>query len=266
MSQPLIEYILEAALLAAGKPLSLDRMRELFDECQQPGNEDLRKALGKLDKHYAKRAIQLQEVASGWRFQVREDYTPWVSRLWEERPQRYSRALLETLALVAYRQPITRGEIEDIRGVAVSSQTVKTLLEREWVRVVGHRDVPGRPAMYATTRQFLDYFNLRSLNELPPLAAIRQLDDLEPQLSLHDEGVDAADDEQTPWMPVEPLKPLEPGQGESGFHHLLDELNAMEANLKSDFDDMPVSDMPVSDMPVRSADRDPDDEDDTSDE
>ena len=244
MSQPPIEHILEAALLAAGRPLTLDKMRELFDEGQQPGNEDLRKALSKLTKHYANRAIQLQEVASGWRLQVREAYTPWVSRLWEERPQRYSRALLETLALVAYRQPITRGEIEDIRGVAVSSQIVKTLLEREWVRIVGHRDVPGRPAMYATTRQFLDYFNLRSLNELPPLAAIRNLEDFEPQLSLHDEGAEAGDVD-LPWLPVEPLKPLESAQGESGFHHLLDELNAMEANLKSDFDDMPVSDVPV---------------------
>jgi len=245
MSQPPIEHILEAALLAAGRPLSLDRLRELFDEDKLPGNEDLRKALAKLEKHYAKRAIELKEVASGWRLQVREAYTPWVSRLWEERPQRYSRALLETLALVAYRQPITRGEIEDIRGVAVSSQIVKTLLEREWVRIVGHRDVPGRPAMYATTRQFLDYFNLRSLNELPPLAAIRDLDDLEPQLQLHDEGVDAAEDVDTPWMPVEPLKPLEAAQGEGGFRHLLDELNAMEANLKSDFDDLPVSDLQV---------------------
>ncbi|MGB7389255.1 MAG: SMC-Scp complex subunit ScpB [Pseudomonas neustonica] len=276
MSQPPIEHILEAALLAAGRPLSLDKMRELFDEGLQPGNEDLRKALGKLTKHYSSRAIELREVASGWRLQVREAYTPWVSRLWEERPQRYSRALLETLALVAYRQPITRGEIEDIRGVAVSSQIVKTLLEREWVRIVGHRDVPGRPAMYATTRQFLDYFNLRSLNELPPLAAVRDLDELAAGLPLQDEGVDAAADVDTPWMPVEPLKPLEPGQGESGFHHLLDELNAMEANLKSDFDDMPVSDMPVSDMPVadmpvsdmpiRSASGAPADDADTSDE
>ncbi|MEH6799018.1 MAG: SMC-Scp complex subunit ScpB [Halopseudomonas sabulinigri] len=240
MNQPPIEHILEAALLAAGRPLSLDKMRELFDEGLQPGNDDLRKALAKLKKHYSSRAIELREVASGWRLQVREAYTPWVSRLWEERPQRYSRALLETLALVAYRQPITRGEIEDIRGVAVSSQIVKTLLEREWVRIVGHRDVPGRPAMYATTRQFLDYFNLRSLNELPPLAAIRDLDDMAPELSLHDEGVDAAADLDTPWMPVEPLKPLEPAQGQGGFHHLLDELNAMEADLKSDFEDLPI--------------------------
>src|SRR5690606_37903643 len=122
--------------------------------------------------------FELMEVASGYRFQVRPEYAPWASRLWEERPRRYSRALLETLAIIAYRQPITRGEIEDIRGVAVSTNIAKTLLEREWIRVVGHKDVPGRPAMYATTRQFLDYFNLSSLEQLPPLADIRDLEDI----------------------------------------------------------------------------------------
>ncbi len=255
MSQPPIEHIIEAALLAAGRALSIDRLRELFDEDRMPGFDDVRKALEKIAASYEGRAIELREVASGWRLQVREAYGPWVARLWEERPQRYSRALLETLSLIAYRQPITRGEIEDIRGVAVSTQIVKTLLDREWVRIVGHRDVPGRPAMYATTRQFLDYFNLRSLNELPPLAAVREMDelDLEPELALSGEGeqpvsADGAVDE--PWLPVEPLKPLDSEEGQSGFRNLLDELNAMEANLKSDFDDMPVSDMPVADVPV----------------
>ncbi|MFD1701353.1 SMC-Scp complex subunit ScpB [Halopseudomonas phragmitis] len=238
MSQPALELILEAALLAAGKPLSLERLRELFDEDRAPTNEALREALVRLGDSYAERAFELREVAGGWRLQVREDYMPWVSRLWEERPQRYSRAMLETLALIAYRQPITRGEIEDIRGVAVSSQIIKTLLEREWVRVVGHRDVPGRPAMFATTRQFLDYFNMRSLNELPPLATIRDIDQLEPELEFKDEGVDAAAD-QAPWMPVEPLKALDGEEGEeTGFHALLDELKAMEANIKTDFDDL----------------------------
>ncbi len=238
MSQPALELILEAALLAAGKPLSLERLRELFDEDRAPTNEALREALVRLGDSYTERAFELREVAGGWRLQVREDYTPWVSRLWEERPQRYSRAMLETLALIAYRQPITRGEIEDIRGVAVSSQIIKTLLEREWVRVVGHRDVPGRPAMFATTRQFLDYFNMRSLNELPPLATIRDIDQLEPELELKDEGADAAAD-QAPWMPVEPLKALDGEEGEeTGFHALLDELKAMEANIKTDFDDL----------------------------
>ena len=252
MSQPPIEHIVEAALLAAGRPLSVEKLRELFDEDALPGFDDIRKALEKLAASY------LREVASGWRLQVREQYGPWVARLWEERPQRYSRALLETLSLIAYRQPITRGEIEDIRGVAVSTQIVKTLLDREWVRVVGHRDVPGRPAMYATTRQFLDYFNLRSLNELPPLAAVRDLDELDmaPELALQspeEADAQARDGEaagDAPWLPVEPLKPLDSEEGQTGFRNLLDELNAMEANLKSDFDDMPASDMPVSDAPA----------------
>ena len=261
MSQPPIEHIIEAALLAAGRALSIDRLRELFDEDRMPGFDDVRKALEKIAASYEGRAIELREVASGWRLQVREAYGPWVARLWEERPQRYSRALLETLSLIAYRQPITRGEIEDIRGVAVSTQIVKTLLDREWVRVVGHRDVPGRPAMYATTRQFLDYFNLRSLNELPPLAAVRDLDELDmaPELALQspeEADAQARDGEaagDAPWLPVEPLKPLDSEEGQSGFRNLLDELNAMEANLKSDFDDMPVADIPVADVPAADA-------------
>ncbi|KAA0696065.1 SMC-Scp complex subunit ScpB [Halopseudomonas laoshanensis] len=257
MSQPKLEHIIEAALLAAGKPLSLDRLRDLFDEGQAPGLDALREALGRLAEYYNGRAIELREVASGWRLQVREEFSPWVSRLWEERPQRYSRAMLETLALIAYRQPITRGEIEDVRGVAVSSQIIKTLLEREWVRVVGHRDVPGRPSMYATTRQFLDHFNLRSLSELPPLAAIRDLDQ-EPELALQDEG--AVDDVDTPWMPVEPLKALDAAGAETGFHALLDELGEMEFNLKTDFDDYQpqrsTSDPDQDDDPEASADPD----------
>ncbi len=249
MNQPPIEYILEAAMLAAGKPLSIDKFRELFDELYAPSNEDIRAALGRLEEIYRGRAIELREVASGWRLQVREAFTPWVSRLWEERPQRYSRALLETLSLIAYRQPITRGEIEDIRGVAVSSQIVKTLLEREWVRVVGHRDVPGRPAMYATTRQFLDYFNLRSLNELPPLAEVRDLDQVEPELPLQEDGAAASADRNTPWIPVEPLAPLDGAGEKSSFHALLDELNAMETDLKTDFDDL-AGDQEESDKPT----------------
>lgn len=158
--------------------------------------------------------------------------------MWEERPQRYSRALLETLALIAYRQPITRGEIEDIRGVVVSTHIIKTLLEREWVRVVGHREVPGRPSMYATTRQFLDYFNLRSLNELPPLADVRDLDQIDRELPLQDEGVEAVADPQVPWIPVEPLAPLDASGERSGFHALLEELNAMESDLKTNFEDL----------------------------
>lgn len=240
MSQPPIEQIIEAALLAAGRPLSLDRLRELFDEACAPTAEALRAALGRLADTYLDRSFELREVASGWRLQVREEMSPWVSRLWEERPQRYSRALLETLALIAYRQPITRGEIEDIRGVAVSTHIIKTLLEREWVRVVGHREVPGRPSMYATTRQFLDYFNLRSLNELPPLADVRDLDQIDRELPLQDEGVQEASDPRVPWIPVEPLAPLDAASERSGFHALLEELNTMESELKTDFDDISV--------------------------
>ena len=178
--------LLEAFLLASGKPQSLERLYELFEEAERPDPAVFKKALSHLSKSCEGRAFELIEVASGYRLQVRERFAPWVGRLWEERPQRYSRAMLETLALIAYRQPITRGEIEDVRGVAVNSHIVKTLLEREWIRVVGHRDVPGRPAMFATTKAFLDHFNLKSLDELPPLAALRELEP-EPALAFEDD-------------------------------------------------------------------------------
>ncbi|ROR32263.1 SMC-Scp complex subunit ScpB [Inmirania thermothiophila] len=179
-----LRNILEAALLAAGRPLSLDALAALFAEHERPPRGQLRACLEALAEEYAGRAVELKEVASGWRVQVRADYAPWVQRLWEERPARYSRALLETLALIAYRQPITRGEIEAIRGVAVSSNIIRTLLDRGWIRVVGHRDAPGRPALFGTTRAFLDHFNLRSLDELPTLAELRDLDAVEPELPL----------------------------------------------------------------------------------
>jgi segregation and condensation protein B len=178
--------IVEAALLAAARPLSLDRLLLLFLDDQQPSRQQLLDALQRLQEHYAQRGIELVEVSSGWRIQVRKEYAPWISRLWDEKPARYSRALLETLALIAYRQPVTRGEIEDVRGVAVSTNIIKTLLEREWIRVVGKRDVPGRPSLYATTRDFLDYFGLKGLEELPPLAEIRELDIINPELDLPD--------------------------------------------------------------------------------
>lgn len=173
-----IQAITEAALLAAGKPMSVEQLRELFEEGERPARQIMEHVLVLLEQSCQGRGFELKKVASGYRLQVREEYAPWVGRLFEEKPQRYSRALLETLALVAYRQPITRGEIEDIRGVTVSSNIVRTLLEREWVRVVGHRDVPGRPAMYATTKQFLDYFNLEGLDQLPPLSEIRDLEEI----------------------------------------------------------------------------------------
>ena len=183
-SEEKLKQIIEAALLAAGRPLSLDQLQALFEEREQPEKKQLREVLEGLMEDYRDRGIEVIEVGNGFRIQVRAGLSPWVSRLWTERPPKYSRALLETLALIAYRQPITRGEIEDIRGVSVSSNIIKTLSEREWVRVVGHRDVPGKPALYATTKEFLDYFNLRSLNELPTLAEIRDLDSINRELEL----------------------------------------------------------------------------------
>ncbi len=173
MSTPSLKQIVEGALFAVGGPLNLEQVQSLFPEDERPGREALTDVIAELTADYAGRGIEIAQVAGGYRVQVRALVAPWVGRLWDEKPARYSRALLETLALIAYRQPITRGEIEDIRGVAVTTQIVKTLSEREWVRVVGHRDVPGRPALYATTRKFLDYFGLRSLNDLPALADIR---------------------------------------------------------------------------------------------
>lgn len=171
-----LRAIAEAALLAAGKPLSLDQLRGLFAESERPTRQIMEHVMMLLGQACEGRGFELKKVVSGYRLQVRQDYASWVGRLFEEKPPRYSRALLETLALIAYRQPITRGEIEDIRGVAVSSNIIRTLMEREWVRIVGHRDVPGRPAMYATTKQFLDYFNLNGLDQLPPLSEIRDLE------------------------------------------------------------------------------------------
>ncbi|MDG2410397.1 MAG: SMC-Scp complex subunit ScpB [Halioglobus sp.] len=182
MSETGLVQILEGALLAAGKALTVPQLADLFETHERPEKAEIRDALKEVAERCDGRGFELLEVASGFRFQVRQPLAPWVQRLWHERPQRYTRALLETLALMAYRQPITRGEIEEIRGVAVSTNIIKTLHEREWIRVVGHRDVPGRPAMYATTKQFLDYFNLKSLDQLPALAEIRDLDTLNAEL------------------------------------------------------------------------------------
>lgn len=186
-----LQQILEGAILASGQPLTLKRMASLFETESGEAtvtNDELRAALTAIAENCSDRGFELKEVGSGWRFQVRQDFAPWVNRLWDEKPQKYSRALLETLALVAYRQPITRGDIEEIRGVAVSSHIIRTLVEREWVKVVGHRDVPGRPSLFATTRKFLDYFNLKNLDELPTLGELRDLEalaaSLEPELAL----------------------------------------------------------------------------------
>lgn len=193
--------VVEALLLASDQPLSLDRLLAVFDD-PQPERKALREALVWLGELHAESAMELVEVGSGWRLQVRQAYAPWVSRLWQEKPQKYSRALLETLAIIVYRQPITRGEIEEIRGVSLSQTIVRTLLERGWVREVGHREVPGRPALLGTTKQFLDDFNLKSLEQLPPLPEVKDLDALHAALEQlapeQTEGAapDAADDEE----------------------------------------------------------------------
>jgi len=202
-----LKPIVEAALLASTQPMTIAQLKAIFGEDEEVGTDELKQALDALAADCEGRGVELLEVASGWRYQVRREVHGWVSRMWAEKPSRYSRALLETLALIAYRQPITRPEIEQIRGVVVSSSIVKTLEEREWIRVVGYRDVPGKPALFGTTRTFLDYFNLKSLDALPPLSEIRDLEELNPQMRLEGDGVplsarvalpDIADDDESP--------------------------------------------------------------------
>ncbi|NII11143.1 SMC-Scp complex subunit ScpB [Oleiagrimonas sp. C23AA] len=184
MEHAQLKNILEAALLASSHPMNAKQLADLFSEEEAITREDIGKALELLADDCEQRGVELVEVASGFRLQIRQNVYPWVARMWAERPSRYSRALLETLALIAYRQPITRGEIEAIRGVVVSSSIIKTLEERDWIRVVGHRDVPGKPALLGTTREFLDYFNLKSLDQLPTLAEVRDMEEINPQLDL----------------------------------------------------------------------------------
>ncbi len=203
MDQTEIKYFIEAALLAAGRPLSVDQLQGLFDGRSAPSKPDIRAAITTLVEEYEPRGITISEVASGFRIQVKAGMAERLQKLWEERPPRYSRALFETLALVAYRQPITRGEIEEVRGVSVSANIVRTLLERDWVRVVGHRDVPGRPEMFGTTRNFLDYFGLKKLDDLPPLADLSDWESLRVQLNLPEvEDEAAGDTEPTTNVPV----------------------------------------------------------------
>jgi len=193
MKQQQLKLIIEGALLASHEPLTIARIAGLFDIDEQASNDDIRAALLELQSDCADRAYELVEVSSGWRFQIRRNFSNWINKLWEEKPPKYSRATLETLALIAYRQPITRGDIEEVRGVAVSTNIIQSLLERNWVRVVGHRDVPGRPALYATTRQFLDYFNLKSLDQLPSLSEIRDLDKINEELMFEPSAESAND-------------------------------------------------------------------------
>ncbi|MEO8809002.1 MAG: SMC-Scp complex subunit ScpB [Rhodanobacter sp.] len=202
-----LKPILEAALLASTQPMTVHQLGDLFNDDEDVGSQLIAQALESLAEDCDGRGIELKEVASGFRYQVRQDVHPWISRMWTERPSRYSRALLETLALIAYRQPITRPEIEQIRGVVVSSNIIKTMEEREWIRVVGHRDVPGRPALFGTTRAFLDYFNLKSLDQLPPLSEIRDMED--PQMRFEPEPLPV---HITRDLPIDP-DVLEPDNG-----------------------------------------------------
>ena len=195
MELPLIQRIVEAAILASNQPLTLVQLYGLFPEDQPAPPGSIEQAIEALRAASAERGVELIEVASGYRYQVQQDVHAWVARLWTERPTRYTRATLETLALIAYRQPITRGEIEQIRGVAVNSNIIKMLEEREWIRVIGHRDVPGKAALFGTTKTFLDYFNLRSLDQLPPLAELNDIPELEPQLDFEPRPLQAIVDE-----------------------------------------------------------------------
>jgi len=197
IEQDKLKNIIEAALLAVAHPMSVEQLMKLFDDEDRPSANAIKDTIRQLQNDCDGRGVELKEIASGYRYQARQEFSGWLSRLWEERPAKYSRAALETLALIAYRQPVTRAEIEDVRGVGVSSSIVKTLIEREWIRVVGHRDVPGRPALYATTKQFLDYFNMKSLEELPTLAEIKDLEELNPQLDLPNPDEEKLDNPST---------------------------------------------------------------------
>lgn len=195
MEMSRLKNILEAILLAADRTLTVIHLESLFElDEERPTRDEIRKALHEMADDYETRGYELKQVASGFRLQVKQEYTTWVGRLWEEKPARYTRALLETMALIAYRQPITRGEIEEVRGVSVSSNIIKTLLERDWIKVLGHKDVPGKPTLYGTTKEFLDYFNLKTLDQLPSLAEIKDLDSIHPELGLDDESADDSDD------------------------------------------------------------------------
>lgn len=214
MDETEIKYFIEAALLAAGRPLSIDQLHNLFDHASAPEKNEIRKAIAGLERDYEDRGLRISEVASGFRMQLKASMADRLQKLWEERPPRYSRALFETLALIAYRQPMTRGEIEEIRGVAVSANIMRSLLEREWIRVVGHRDVPGRPAMFGTTRQFLDYFGLKKLEDLPPLADLSDWESLRVQLNLPEVSEDEREPESAEIMD---LPVLHAEHDEDGF-------------------------------------------------
>ncbi len=210
-----LKNILEAVLLAADRTLTVIQMEALFElDEERPTRDEIRQSLHEMAEDYETHGYELKQVASGFRLQVRQQYATWVGRLWEEKPARYTRALLETMALIAYRQPVTRGEIEEVRGVSVSSNIIKTLLERDWIKVLGHKDVPGKPSLYGTTREFLDYFNLKSLDQLPTLAEIKDLDSIHPELEL---------DEEVKEVPEQPNSEQAENNNENDAESLADE-------------------------------------------
>jgi len=214
--------ILEAAIFSAGHTLSIDRLMDLFPYDKHPGKDAIKAALETLQEQYLEHtSLELKQVSSGYRFQVRDDYSSWVAKLFEERPARYSRATLETLSLIAYRQPITRAEIEEVRGVSVSSQIIKSMVERDWIRVIGHRDVPGKPSLYATTKGFLDYFNLKSLTELPALADLRDIDAINAELDL-----------QVPTVPSIPVADSDEETDEVEFDSVAEDVSAVEGEAQ----------------------------------
>lgn len=222
-----LKQIIEGAILAAEAPLSIDQLMRLF-EGDEPERVDVRDVLQEIEQECEGRGFELKQVASGYRFQVRSSYGEWVSRLWKEKPPRYSRALLETLALIAYKQPITRGDVEEIRGVAVSTNIIRTLLEREWVRIVGHRDVPGHPALYATTKNFLDYFNLRNLDELPSLAEIKDLTQANEELDMEDDLIELPSLE----VDVEEEEAVA-GMDDADLDAVSDQVDTIQKNIKN---------------------------------
>ena len=233
MNAELIKRIIEGALLAAGKPMDIAKIESLFEEEQCPPRDQIRAALEEVEEDCRGRGFELAQTASGYRFQVRQDLAEWVNRLWTEKPKRYSRAMLETLALIAYRQPLTRGDIEQVRGVAVSSDIIRTLQERDWVRVVGYRDVPGKPALYATTKNFLDYFNLKNLEQLPALSEIKDFAELDPELELALSGKSEAPVAANDEVPDTSLEDFDLEQQDDGV-----ELES-EGELESDLDEKP---------------------------
>ena len=219
-----LKNILEAILLAADRTLTVVQFEALFElDEERPTRDEIRKALHEMADDYAPRGYELKQVASGFRLQVKQEYATWVGRLWEEKPARYTRALLETMALIAYRQPVTRGEIEEVRGVSVSSNIVKTLLERDWIKVLGHKDVPGKPTLYGTTKEFLDYFNLKSLDQLPTLAEIKDLDSIHPELALDEDAAENASDDST----VDNAEPSDDNGNDTDTEALADTANTL---------------------------------------